>query len=188
MIVGVPCVGKSLLMRQLMTLDQPWHHQQIPYIHYHMTVTQTYMGREPTKRETPVIVIGRYDEPHKYPGTDRLSMACQPRVIRFIKRRLDKASILFEGDRLGNISMLEQLVADGHDVELIHLYLRDEWLNKRRAEQRQDQNEKFWKSRNTKVNNLTKWAIDNGVAVRSFEHVTISDTHNIIAYLRKERF
>lgn len=179
-IIGEPCTGKSLLMKELMKLDEWDYHSATRYIPKHWNT------------ERQAYILGRYDDTsHKYPGTDRMSMACQPRVIEYIAKHRDLNFIL-EGDRLGNASFLSAIRdMEGVDLEVIHLWLRPEWLAKRRAEQRPDQNEKFWRSRKTKIHNMTD---NTGCVIRrkrieykAYEHVTLADTHNIIAHIRKER-
>lgn len=178
MIVGVPCVGKSLLTKQLMTLGAPWEFANPKYIPYHHS------------RKLGLTLIGNYTDPsHKYPGTDRMSMAAQPHVVDWIDRAIlhNLGSILFEGDRLGNIKMLESLRKLGVDLEVIQLWLRHGRLDKRREEQRPDQNAKFWGSRQTKVNNIMDHCHTHGIPLKQFEHMNLSNTHNIIAYIRKNR-
>jgi hypothetical protein len=154
MIIGVPCVGKSLLMKELMRLDLWVYSGTTKYIPQHWN------------REHQACILGRYDDlTHKYPGTDRMSMACQPHVIQFIQQN-PLVNFLFEGDRLGNASLVDALRRMPNvDLEIIYLHLDSETLGKRRAEQRADQNPKFWASRQTKISNLTSHAMKHKVRI-----------------------
>jgi hypothetical protein len=175
MIVGEPCVGKSLLVRELIRLDGPWVYFSPKFVPFHANAD----GH---------VILGRYDEPHQFPGTDRMSMAAQPRVLDWlaVARTRGVKSVTFEGDRLGNISMLRHLKAMQFDLQVIHLWLRDEYLNKRRAAER-NQSLTFLRSRRSKVNRLVFAAREFGLPLISCENVNLADTYNIIAHIRTER-
>ena len=181
-IIGEPCVGKSLVIRELMRLDT-WNYNPVKWTPHHSA--QTRNGRS--------VILGRYDDAgHKYPGTDRLSMAVQQHAFNYIEEVSPwGTNILFEGDRLGNWEFIWALhnmhMRTEVDFKLIHLWLRPEFLAKRRAEQRPDQNAKFWASRKTKIDNIMKKVRKSSIAYKSIEHVNLGDTHNLIAHLRKER-
>lgn len=143
MIIGAPAVGKSRLARELLDRLAPTTFHRIPYVTWHESVDGT-------------IVIGDYsDTLHKYPGTDKLSMACQPRVIRqLIKwQNWGTKSVIFEGDRLGNDSMIKALQYMGVDLEVIQLICSG--LSARRSRERPEQSTKFQASRDTKIENMT---------------------------------
>lgn len=183
MIIGEPAVGKSLLIKELMRLDQ-WKFMHIKW-------TPMHIADRGDKGMSSI--LGRYDEPgHKYPGTDRLSMAVQPRALARIQA-YPKANYLFEGDRLGNLSMVKSLLRlpIQIDLEVIQLWLPQQWLDKRRTESRQDQNQLFWKSRHTKIFNLMRECVHldklGELRFKQVEHTNLSDTHNLIAHLRKNR-
>lgn len=106
-----------------------------------------------------VIVLGNYSDPnHKFSGTDRMSMACQPEVELFLAQTRENAphwSIFFEGDRLGNISFLRRCESIAETQ--IYFLETDYFLKKERHEKRGDnQTEKFLRSRQTKVANIVK--------------------------------
>lgn len=111
MIIGAPAVGKSRLVRELLDRLAPTTFHKVPYVAWHQSVDGTR-------------VIGDYsDSIQKYPGTDRLSMACQPKVIQLLFKWRDEGvkSVIFEGDRLGNDKMIKALQHMGVDLEVIHL-------------------------------------------------------------------
>ena len=179
-IIGEPCVGKSLVIRELMRLDN-WEYRHPKWTPYH------------TEHTRGSLILGRYDDAaHKYPGTDRLSMAVQQHAFEFIEdASMRGMNVLFEGDRLGNWSFIWALqnmhMRAEMNFQLIHLWLRPEFLDKRRAEQRPDQNAKFWASRKTKIDNIMAKVRRSSIAYKSIEHVNLGDTHNLIAHLRKDR-
>lgn len=180
MIIGEPGAGKSLLIKELLRLDD-WQYNQPKWIPNH------------TSHKRHAMIIGRYDDrSHKYPGTDRMSMACQPKVLAMIREN-QHLNYLFEGDRLGNESMIHALLnIEGIDLEVIRLRPQRWVLDKRRAEGRQDQNERFWRSRETKINNLHQLCsrlsrIERMRYQPDAIHDNLGDTHGIIAYLRKHR-
>jgi hypothetical protein len=142
MIIGEPAVGKSRLMREILDRLAPTTFHKIPYVVWHQSVDGT-------------IVLGNYsDTTHKYPGTDRMSMACQPKVIEqlFRWRNAGIKSVIFEGDRLGNDTMIKSLQHMGVDLEVVCLISTQ--LHKRQGE-RLDQSLAFHRSRRTKIRNMT---------------------------------
>lgn len=175
MIIGEPCVGKSLLVKELMKLTGPFEFSSVKYVPHHYSPSRG------------LIILGRYDEPHKFPGTDRMSMASQPHVLKWLNQvsELGYKNVLFEGDRLGNASMIDAILACGWELQVIHLWLRPAYLNKRRAEQRPDQSASFVRSRETKIRNLRNRLLQARALYNTYEHVTLADTHNIIAFIRK---
>lgn len=178
MIIGEPCVGKSLLVKQLMLLGKPWEFANPKYVPYHHS------------RELGLTILGNYtDESHKFPGTDRMSMACQPHVVNWMLKaqNIGTKSVLFEGDRLGNYKMAKSLQYAVEDLHVIHLRVPQEFLAKRRAEERSTQDATFVRSRVTKIRNLVADLNRRGIPVLTRDHVNLSDTHDIIAWIRKHR-
>lgn len=173
-IVGEPCVGKSMIVKELLRLELN------SFIPIKWTPHHKLYNRLAN-------VLGRYDDStHQYPGTDRLSMAVQPHAIQWIMR-MTPEHIIFEGDRLGNYSMLKALQNLGVDLEVIHLFLRPEWLAKRRELMRPNQNPKHWARCKTKVANLIADCNTRRIPVYAREMPTPSEAHDVIAYLRKNR-
>lgn len=175
MIIGPPCVGKSTIMREFMRYPNgvAWpQHTGTKLVPYHRA------GRN--------VVLGRYDEPgHPFPGTDRMSMACQPAVLE--RMRLWRAggyveSVFFEGDRLGNLSMVKALAPLG-SLQVVDVCLHPDELDARRAKLRPNQNAKFCRSRATKIFNLVT-NLPRGVDYVSFTHRTPEDTARVVAHLR----
>jgi guanylate kinase len=100
-------------------------------------------------------VLGKYqpwyDGEGYAQGTDRLSMAVQPKAIEFLKTC--KSNILFEGDRLFTQGFLEACSAFG-DLSIFLLQSNQETLQERYDERGSEQSEQFIRSRATKYNNL----------------------------------
>lgn len=100
-------------------------------------------------------VLGMYKDVNEtFPGTDRLSMAVQPRAQEWIEQH-PKVNVLFEGDRLFNRSFL-QFCADLPSTKLVAIILsapHDE-LERRYAARGSYQSQKFLASRATKYNNI----------------------------------
>lgn len=106
-----------------------------------------------------VIIIGDYsDQSQKFPGTDRLSMACQPEVELFLTQTKSDAphwSIFLEGDRLGNTSFLAHCQALCQTQ--VFVLESDHFLKAERHQARGDnQSERFLRSRQTKISNIKK--------------------------------
>lgn len=147
MLVGEPATGKSTLVRELMQcLASDWELRTPTYVPHHFS------------RTVSTMVLGRYDDKaQKYPGTDRMSMAAQPRVLSYLRSAIESrycSRVLCEGDRLGNRSMVVALRSMPLDVKVIRICLDPEVLANRRARERFDQKAKFWASRATKLQNM----------------------------------
>lgn len=175
MIIGEPCVGKSTLMRKVMGLGMWKYDGTTKYVPCHW--------QQPNR-----CILGRYDDAeHKFPGTDRMSMACQPRVIEFIKRN-PGTTFLFEGDRLGNEKMVRALrEIPGVDLLVIHVRVDDRVLAERRAAERQDQDEKFVRSRVTKIRNLRAAVKSMGVDIRNVDLTNRNGVYDAANYIVSQR-
>lgn len=174
MIIGEPCVGKSTLMRKVIELGMWRFDGTTKYIPCHW--------QQPNR-----CILGRYDEPdHKFPGTDRMSMASQPHVIRFIKQN-PAVNFLFEGDRLGNEKMVRALKEIGCDLLVIHVRVDDTVLAARRAAERQDQDAKFVKSRVTKIRNLRAAVKGLGGDIRNVDLTNRNGAYDAANYIVSQR-
>lgn len=141
MIIGEPAVGKSTIMKGVLQRGDWRFDNTIKYIPCHW--------QSPNR-----CIIGRYDEPmHKFPGTDRMSMACQKHVIQFILQN-PEVIFLFEGDRLGNDTMIKHMQhLRGLDFQVIQICTTPEILTERRSHR--TQTAQFLRSRKTKIANMT---------------------------------
>ena len=94
-----------------------------------------------------VYFVGVFDDT-MFEGTDKLSLSVQPAFIEFV-RNTPNAKIVFEGDRLFNASVFEQLKS------VIFILDIDKDVHAQRHAQRgHEQNETFLKGRKTKIENI----------------------------------
>ena len=93
-------------------------------------------------------VIGVYDN-STFAGTDKLSMACQPDFLRLMKKLSDNDLVIFEGDRLFNQSLFDEV-----DCKIIILEANNDTLVNRHIDRRDNQTEKFIQSKFTKIRNI----------------------------------
>lgn len=172
-IIGEPASGKSTLMRMLLNRDA--------YIRLTPKWIPHYVCAERS-----AVVLGDYDGANQmYPGTDRMSMAVQPRALSFIAASTHR-KFIFEGDRLGNMSMIEQLVAAGYDVQVIRLLVTGDIRAARGRLQGRTQDAKFLKSRETKMRNMHEALIRMvGVTYVKCPHWNLIDTEYLITQLRR---
>jgi dephospho-CoA kinase len=99
-------------------------------------------------------VLGVYDE-SLFSGTDKLSMAVQPDVEEFVKSTMRKDrsyKIMFEGDRLFNLSFLSMCQQWG--LKAFVIKCSDEQKKLRHLTRGDDQSDSFLRSRATKVKNI----------------------------------
>lgn len=103
--------------------------------------------------ERDLYILGKYEQGQTFAGTDRLSMAVQPEVQKWIATH--NCNILFEGDRIFNQSFLEfALTLPDTDVEIVYLSAPKDILEQRYKDRGSDQSEKFLRGRETKYSNL----------------------------------
>lgn len=139
-IIGMPGTGKTTVMRKWMESRQWKAERPIDLLDSHVS-------------EDGIRVLGKYEEGETFAGTDRLSMAVQPKAIEFLTSTKDDV-IIFEGDRLSSINFLREAVKQGHKLDIIHLHVSDEERERRYAERGSEQDEKFISGRRTKVANI----------------------------------
>jgi dephospho-CoA kinase len=139
-LIGVPGSGKSTVMRELLA-GQRRRVSTVPFAH--------------TVYENGVVQLGR--ERLEHPGTDCLAMNVQPRVLAMLETGY-WPRIVGEGDRLANVRFFEQTRARGYLLEVVLLDCPEEVAAERRGDRGSEQDEKWLRSRVTKVENLRKWA------------------------------
>lgn len=175
-IIGEPATGKSTIMKTLITNHGQWvYDSSTKYIPCHW-------------QDKEKCIIGRYDDmTHQFPGTDRMSMACQQYVINFIKDHPD-ASFIIEGDRLSNKMFFWALRDLGYDLVILHVWLRQDLLDARRLAERPDQGPTFIKSRVTKIKNLLNFCQLANIPVVSVENTDPEISKFIAEDLHQNRF
>lgn len=176
MIIGEPAVGKSTVMKKFMSRMGNWIFENPKWVPHHLHL----------KNAESVIVLGRYDDKtHEFPGTDRMSMACQAHVIRFLLAAMHDGvkAVFFEGDRLGNDKMVKSLQHMGVDLAVVQIVTN---LNRRRA----SQSDTFLASRKTKIHNMTcpgGRCGRTGHPIQKFVNDTPDDAAFIVDYLVEYR-
>ena len=94
-----------------------------------------------------LFIPGVYDD-SIFCGTDKLSMAVQPDFIK-LARKMKRATFLFEGDRLFNQSLFEQVKCDIYVITAT-----EETLQQRHKARKDNQTAKFLKAKKTKIQNV----------------------------------
>lgn len=143
---GEPATGKSTLMLAVMkglTVSEPFKHKKVAGHKF------------PNEK---VLVLGVYAEGQGFPGTDRLSMACQPDAIDLVNNAqelgLGDYTILFEGDRLFTGSFIEVAKGKAESLDAVMLSAQTHVLEARHLARGDKQSAQFKKSRATKCKNL----------------------------------
>lgn len=116
-----------------------------------------------------VYFVGVFDDT-MFEGTDKLSLSVQPSFIEFV-RKTPNAKIVFEGDRLFNASIFEQLKS------VIFVLDIDPTIHTQRHAQRgHEQNETFLKGRKTKIDNIKN----------TFSHTLLSNNTETDIYVNEQ--
>lgn len=176
MLIGEPAVGKSTIMKKFMSRVGNWMFESPKWVPHHVHL----------KNGEVVFVLGRYDDKtHEFPGTDRMSMACQKHVIQFLIAALNDGvkAVFFEGDRLGNDSMIKALQYMVDDLAVLHIATNQD-------RKRDSQSDTFRMSRRTKIRNMTgpggRCARTNQ-SIQMFVNDTPDDAAFIVDYLMEHR-
>lgn len=166
---GAPGTGKSTLMKNVMSTLSPlqWEYN-----------TETKLV--PYYKKNNIYVLGYYPEGEVFGGTDKMSMACQPEVLKFINSLPDDAIVLFEGDRLFNNSFLD--FCSKFDLNIFILNTSKEEKQKRYEKRGSDQNEKWLEGRVTKVNNIAS-NLELMDRIETYDHMNEHDTKRITNYI-----
>lgn len=138
---GQPGTGKTTLFRKFMD-GRHWIECNPADLVYAMY-----------NEEMDLYILGKYQEGETFAGTDRLSMAVQPKLQEWIAN--NNCNILFEGDRVFNQSFLEFCMGlPDTQLEVIYLKTSQDVLKQRYIDRGSDQSEKFLKGRETKYANI----------------------------------
>jgi len=172
-IIGEPATGKSTLIRRLME-GQSYQFRQLKWVPHHINLQRN------------SAILGDYtDQSETYPGSDRLSMAVQPHARQWIKES-SPDHVLMEGDRLGNMKFIKELIVDGHDVKVIRLMANETTRKFRSNLQQREQDDKFLRSRKTKILNMhNELAALPGMAYQAVPHINSTDTRFIVSNLMR---
>lgn len=140
---GRPGTGKSTLIKKLMNQYTDW-----------VRIKPFPLVDAEYSKEADLVIIGKYDEGEVFGGTDKLSMATQPKALEYIATSHD-IRVIFEGDRLFNGSFLRDLMeVDDIDLKVLLLKAKEKTLTERYKERGTEQSEQFLNSRQTKYDNM----------------------------------
>lgn len=145
-IIGPPGTGKTTLVRKLMERFEWVYDKPIDLVDSYLC------GK--------VRLVGRYEEGELFAGTDRLSMAVQPKFLEYIKDNNDEV-VIFEGDRLSSVNLFEEVTKHNYELKIFSLKVSDETLSQRYEQRGSDQSEKFIRGRKTKVAKIEERFGDN---------------------------
>lgn len=138
-IIGIPGTGKTTLMKEWMASKEWVAGRPVELLDSHLSGN--------------IRVLGKYEDGETFAGTDRLSMAVQPKVIEYLKDNKTE-NVIFEGDRLSSVKLFQAAQSEGYDVSIICLSTSDDEVQRRYDERGSDQSEKFIQGRQTKVDNI----------------------------------
>ena len=142
-LVGEPCTGKSTIMKALLASGD-----------FAYTKDQGLPRHEDALNG--IVVFGRYDEEHQFPGTDRLSMGIKPIAMEHAWAYGHKGwHVVWEGARLGHGKTIRDMQLMGFDVRLGVTIVDGPELMARRALER-SQPESMLKRQGTQVKNLVE--------------------------------
>jgi broad-specificity NMP kinase len=174
-IIGVPGVGKTTLMKEIMNRYEGWKEERVT------DLLDSHVAGN-------VRVLGKYEEGEVFAGTDKLSMAVAPKAIDWVRTKPNE-KIIAEGDRLNSKTFFKE-VQQHLDLTIIHLTASDDERQRRFKERGSDQSEKFLQTTKTKCENVleefgdrtTLWGEEKGCVVE-FAHETPEDTIKIADYI-----
>lgn len=141
-ISGIPGTGKSTLMKRFMSSFPNWEKQSPAKL-----VETLY------NKDLDLHILGKYEDGETFPGTDKLSMACQPEVTKWIESTT--SNVLYEGDRLTGPKFYDFLLTlPDTRVTFAVLKVKPELMKERYEARGSDQSEKFIAGRQTKIDNI----------------------------------
>ena len=168
---GQPGTGKTTLFRKFME-DKKWIECEPAKL-----VSAMY------NEEMDLYILGKYQEGETFAGTDRLSMAVQPELQKWIQTH--NSNILFEGDRVFNQSFLEFAMGlPQTDLQIVYLKAPKEILEQRYVDRGSDQSEQFLRGRETKYSNLLS-NFELMSYITEFANTNLEEQSKVIAFLDK---
>jgi hypothetical protein len=173
-IMGEPGTGKTTLVRAVMNLMGEWKQMftQVKLVPFHA------FGN--------YVILGKYEDGEVFAGTDRMSMAVQPEAVKFLKECNDRGvkGVLFEGDRLTNLSFIEHCL-ENYDTSILYLEVDPKTREARYAERGSNQSEQFIRGRETKYANImTNFQVM--MALEKVTHETPADTARIAHIIKNK--
>lgn len=138
-------------------------------------------------------ILGKYEDGEVFAGTDRLSMAVQPKVLEYLNEN-ESDHIVFEGDRLTSINLFKQIKSSNkHQLHILSLVTSDEVRQERYELRGSNQSEKFINGRATKIQNIKDMYSGSVLfgedgCFEEWVHETPADTDAIINRLKEILF
>jgi broad-specificity NMP kinase len=133
--------------------------------------------------EMDLYILGKYQEGETFAGTDRLSMAVQPEVQKWIQGI--NSNVLFEGDRIFNQSFLEFAMGlDQTDLQVVYLKAPKGILEQRYTDRGSDQSEQFLRGRETKYSNILS-NFELMPYITEFTNTNLEEQGKVLAFLDK---
>lgn len=157
---GVPATGKTTMMRRIIKDLMP-----LSTFKYKL-VNGLY------NRKKNIYIIGIYNE-ELFSGTDKLSMAVQPSFVELV-RKVQGGKFIFEGDRLFNQSLFDQV-----NCEKIILEADEDLIEQRHKDRNDTQSEQFKKAKRTKIKNIV-----NRYNITTMKNNTKKDSDNIFKHIK----
>ena len=168
MIGGIPCSGKSTLMRNI--LSELGSHEDVEP-----------MKLFPCQKYGDTLVVGRYPAGETFGGTDRISYGAIPKFRDFINQEAPKHKHIFlEGDRFFRAVDIEWLLSE-HDAKVYILKVSPEVESERHIARGDEQSEKWLQTRRTLISNLqTNFLLIDKLDIR------LTDTWDALHELKNE--
>jgi len=168
MIGGIPCSGKSTLMRSL--IQEMGSHEDVEP-----------MKLFPCQKHGDTLVVGRYPVGETFGGTDKISYGAISKFRDFIEQESSKHKhIILEGDRFCRAKDIEWLLSE-HDAKVYILKVSPEVESERHTIRGDEQSEKWLQTRRSLINNLqTNFLLMGELEIRQ------TDTWDSIRELKNE--
>lgn len=159
---GEPAVGKTFIFRKL---REALPNVNIPF--------KFGLVRGITNKSKSIYILGVFDG-SQHEGCDKLSHGAPPHALRFFSRMKSKpCTIYMEGDRLNNASLLRKVDHTGLIVRAT-----EGKINSRHKQRKDNQPERFLKSKRTEINN-----IDDEFNFKNMQNNSTADTQAILRWL-----
>ena len=134
--------------------------------------------------ELDLYILGKYQEGETFAGTDRLSMAVQPEIHKWIQT--NNCNILFEGDRIFNQSFLEFAMGlPQTDLQIVMLTAPKTVLEQRYKDRGSDQSDQFLKGRETKYSKIQS-NFELMPYITEFANTNLEEQGKVLAFLEKQ--
>jgi len=141
LIGGIPCSGKSTVMRQLIDrLEEPKLLEPIPLFK--------------CQEHGDILVCGQYPEGETFGGTDKLSYGAIPKFRAFVDAmNAQYKHVIIEGDRFFRAEDIEWCL-DEHETRVYILTVSPKEEKRRHLEREDTQTEKWLQGRRSQISNI----------------------------------